>query len=242
MKEKILAICCAALAAALFIISGMAPAAAEEEYRGSYNLEEIVVSAPGYGVEATETVREVTKQDIENKGARNLDQSVNLVPGVDIMTGGDGTPRVNIRGFRSRHTLLLVDGIPYNSTFDGQFDPTLIPVENIDKIKVTAGSSSVLYGQGALAGVVNIITRRGQQGLHGMVAEEDGTAIRHYERFSLSGAKDKVDFFVSGSSFKTDGFVLSNDFKAHLRGRRGPAGKQRQDEKQFFCQGGLCAE
>ena len=38
--------------------------------------------------------------------------------------------------------------------------------------------------------------------------------MRHYERFSLSGAKDKVDFFVSGSSYKTDGYVLSDDFKA----------------------------
>ena len=182
------------LAALLILVPGRLWAAPEEDYRGSYNLEEIVVSAPGYGVEATETVREVTREDIENKGARNLDQSVNMVPGVDIMTGGDGTPRINIRGFRSRHTLLLVDGIPYNSTFDGQFDPTLIPAENIDKIKITAGSSSVLYGPGALAGVVNIITRRGQQGLHGMLLKKTAPQCATMNGSACQGLKTRSIF------------------------------------------------
>ena len=98
-------------------------------------------------------------------------------------------------GFRSRHVLLLLDGIPLNSTFDGQFDPSIIPTENIAKIKVSYGTSSVLYGQGALAGVINIITKKGTEGFQGKASGEVGEGLERLGRFNLSGAKEKCGFF-----------------------------------------------
>ena len=70
--------------------------------------------------------------------------------------------------------ILLLDGVPFNSAFDQQFDPTLIPVENIARIKVTKGPSSVLYGQGGLGGVINIITKKGTRKTSGMAGMELG--------------------------------------------------------------------
>ncbi|MCD4717796.1 MAG: TonB-dependent receptor plug domain-containing protein, partial [Desulfobacterales bacterium] len=166
------------------------------------------------GVESVGTVREITEEDIRIKNARTLDEALELLPGLDIRTGTDGVPRVALRGFRSRHVLLLVDGIPFNSTFDGQFDPSTIPVENIAKIKVSYGNHSVLYGQGGLAGVINVITKKGRKGVHGSAKAELGEKDRHLEEVTLSGAKDKWDFFLSGSSFQTDGYPLSNDFES----------------------------
>ena len=112
----------------------------------SYTLGEIVVSGEREGVESVGTVREITAVDIQNKGARTLDEALQLLPGVYIRTGADGVPRVDLRGLRSRHVILLLDGIPVNSTYDGNFDPTLIPVESIERIKVSYGNHSVLYG------------------------------------------------------------------------------------------------
>jgi len=179
-----------------------------------YTLGEVVVTGERDGVESIGTVREITAEDIRNKNARTLDEALELLPGLDIRTGTDGVPRVNLRGFRSRHVLLLIDGIPFNSTFDGQFDPSIIPVENIAKIKVSYGNHSVLYGQGGLGGVINLITKKGKEGLHSTVSGEVGEEDRYLGRFSLSGARENLDFFVSGSASERDGYPLSDDFKA----------------------------
>ncbi len=103
-------------------------------------------------------------REIQERGARTLDEALTLVPGLFVRTGGEGSPRIDIRGFRTRHVQLLLDGIPINSTFDGQFDPSTIGVENIAAIKVTTGGGSVLYGEGGNGGVINIITKKGPAG------------------------------------------------------------------------------
>lgn len=179
-----------------------------------YTLGEVVVSAQHKIVETTGTVREVTAQEIQNKDARTLDQALELLPGVEIRTGAEGIPRIDIRGFRTRHVLLLLDGVPLNSTYDGQFDPSIIPTENIAKIKVSYGTSSVLYGQGALGGVINIITKKGKKGIQGKVSGEAGEGTRRIGRFNVGGAADKADFFVSGSMAARNDFPLSDDFQA----------------------------
>ena len=190
-------------------------AQAIEDYTDIYTLGEIVVSGERQGVEAVGTVREVTAEDIQNKGARTLDEALQLLPGVFIRTGADGVPRVDLRGFRSRHVILLLDGIPLNSTFDGNFDPSVIPVENIDMIKVSYGSHSVLYGDGGLGGVINIVTKRGKKdAVHGMVLGEAGDRSHYLGQFNLSGGYGKGDFFLSGSHSEIDGFRVSHDFKA----------------------------
>ncbi len=178
----------------------------------SYTLGEIVVSGEREGVESVATVREITDVDIQNKGARTLDEALQLLPGVYIRTGADGVPRVDLRGLRSRHVLLLLDGIPINSTYDGNFDPSLIPVESIERIKLSYGTHSVLYGDGGLAGVINIITKRGKKGIHGMVLGEAGEGDHYLGSFTASGGNEKVDFFLSGSALDRNGFRLSDDF------------------------------
>ena len=131
---------------------------------GVYTLGEVVVSARQDVVETAGTVREVTAQDIQDKDARTLDQALELLPGVEIRTGAGGIPRIDIHGFRSRHVLLLLDGMPLNSTYDGQFDPSIIPTENIAKIKVSYGASSVLYGQGPWAASSILSPKREKRG------------------------------------------------------------------------------
>ena len=186
----------------------------EKNDQGIYTLGEVVVSARQDVVETTGSVREVTAKDIENMDARTLDQALVLLPGVEIRTGADGTPRIDIHGFRSRHVVLLLDGMPLNSTYDGQFDPSIIPTENIARIKVSYGTSSVLYGQGGLGGVINIITKKGTGGIKGKVSGEIGEGSSRIGRFNVGGGADKADFFVSGSMAARDDYPLSNDFQA----------------------------
>ncbi|MEA5112546.1 MAG: TonB-dependent receptor [Geobacteraceae bacterium] len=202
---------------AAFLFSGAhawAFGSPEDQGEDIFTLGEVVVSAPLSGIESAETVHEITAEDLKKSNARTLDEALVLLSDVNVRVGNEGVPRIDIRGFRTRHVLLLVDGIPMNSAFDQQFDPSTIPVENIAKIKVTAGASSVLYGQGGLGGVINIITKKGRKGLSGMVGYEAGDGTPYLAKGSLSGGKGKFDFFLSASGYDRDRFPLAKSFTA----------------------------
>jgi outer membrane cobalamin receptor len=178
-----------------------------------YSLGEVVISAKKTGSEKIGTTMRITAAEIESSGARTLDEVIDLLPGVYVRIGNSGTPRVDIRGFRTRHVILLLDGIPFNSTYDGQFDPTTIPVENIAEVKVITGGGSVLYGPGGNGGIINIITKKARKGLNGSVMAEAGNENARIGRATLSGATERIDGFVSGSINKKDGFPVSDFFE-----------------------------
>ena len=212
-QEKLFSLFVASIVG-LFFLQKNVHAAEQWERSGVYTLGEVVVSAQGEGVQASETVHVITAEDIRDSGAKTLDKAIALLPGVNVRIGGEGIPRIDIRGFRTRHVVLLLDGIPMNSALDQQFDPTIIPTENIAEIKLTSGVSSVLYGQGGLGGVINIITKKGTAGVQSMFAAEMGDHAPYIGRGSISGATDRFNYFLSGSASKIDGYPLAKDFKA----------------------------
>ncbi len=179
---------------------------AQEPAPPAYDMGEIVASVDRPVSEAAATVRVITAQEIEAIGARTLDEALVLVPGMNIRTGGQGVPRVDLRGLRSRHVLLLLNGIPLNSTYDGQFDPAFIPAEEIARIKVTTGTGSVLYGEGGLAGTINIITRSGGRGFSGEARGEVRDVRGRLASMRAGGGGGAVSAFVSGSASSVDGF------------------------------------
>ncbi|MBN1907058.1 MAG: TonB-dependent receptor [Deltaproteobacteria bacterium] len=200
----------------IFLIAGFisTQANASEKHNGQtvYTLGEIVVSAEGQGVETIGTVRELTSDQIEASGAETLDEALKLLPGINVVTGGQGVPRLNLRGMRPRHVTLLIDGIPFNSAGDGQFDPSLITTVNIAKIKISYGNDSVLYGTGGLGGVINVITKKGTEkteiNIDGKYRQKDNILAKA----NISGGTDKVNYFVSASDYSSDGYRLSDDF------------------------------
>jgi vitamin B12 transporter len=201
------------LAAALLftVVATGSTLAADEPLEKGYELGEVVVSAHAGGVEAIGTVITITADDLRDSGARTLDDALELVPGVYVRTGAAGTPRLDIRGFRTRHVQLLFDGIPINDTFDGQFDPTTIPVEHIARIKVTTGGASVLYGPGGNGGVINIVTKAGLGKMQCSAIGEAGSGDTYLARVSLSTASDKARFYISSSPLTTDGYPVSGE-------------------------------
>ena len=195
-------------------VASPAVAAADTD-ASSYELGELIVTAKRPRVvKAVSTVSEITLDDIVRSGARSLDEALVQLPGLYLRDGADGIPRVDVRGLRTRNILLLVDGVPVNSTFDGQFDPSAIPVENIARIDFTRGGSSVLYGPGGNAGVINIITLDAAAQPSGYLLAEQTfeDAFNARGRFAVRG--DKLSWFVSGSVRDQDHWELSDDFEA----------------------------
>lgn len=202
----------------------------------TYSLGEVVVSGKSVGTEATTTI-EIDSEDIEQKNIHTLDKALELLPGVDVSKGTAGIPRVNVRGFRSRHTILLVNGIPFNSTWDQQFDPHLIPVENISKIKISYGTHSALYGQGGLAGVINIITKQGTEGFGMNGSAQIDERGCHVSKISASGGTESIDFFTSLSQSHATGFRMSDNFDA--TGNEDGGMRENSDDKRLSFFGNL---
>jgi outer membrane receptor for ferrienterochelin and colicin len=76
-------------------------AAGAPDQESLYTLGEVVVSATNKGVEAKGTTREISAEQISTNGAKTLNEALMLFPGLNIRTGGDGVPRIDLRGMKT---------------------------------------------------------------------------------------------------------------------------------------------
>ncbi len=190
------------------------PVFGQEERESMYYLGEVVVSGSNPVLENTATISVVSADAIAEQGAQTVDEALESIPGVIVRTANEGSPRIDIRGFRTRNVLLLMNGVPFNSTFDGQFDPSTLSVENIAEIRVIrGGSGSVLYGPYGNGGVIDIITKSGGEGIHVSFSSEAEQRDSYLGKVTVSGAAGKVNAFLSGSVLSSTGFPLSNFFQ-----------------------------
>ena len=156
----------------------------------------------------TGTHDQVDGPGIDRRNARTLNEALTFLPGIRVRSGGDGRWLVDFRGLRSRHVLLLLDGVPLNSTNDGQFDAGLIPTESIQDINASFGASSILYGDGAMGGVIEVVTNRPAQGFGGAADLEWRTGNQRNARARVTGARNRAAALLTASSFARDGFRL----------------------------------
>jgi vitamin B12 transporter len=170
----------------------------------------ISITEPYELIEDIGTTRRITRAEIEARSARTLDEALRLVPGLHVRTGGDGTPRIDMRGLRSRHVLLVINGVLVNSTADGQFDPARISTQGIREIKISYGSSSVLYGDNALAGVIEISTIDDRADAN--VEISVGTPRQKGLGGRYARTADKWSVMVAATGYDTNGFRLADSF------------------------------
>jgi outer membrane receptor protein involved in Fe transport len=109
-------------------------------------------------------------------------------------------------------TLVLVDGVPFNDPFGGWVYWTRVPLESVNRIEVIDGSSSSLYGNFGMGGVINIIsTRPARRSLE--FKTQYGNRNSPKADFFASDVWGKLGAAVEGSFFDTDGFpiVIANE-------------------------------
>lgn len=201
------------LSIALAAVPAFAQDDAAKKAKGpaEYTLGEIIVKDSTSALERSTTVTEVTAQELKDSGARTLADAFKLIPGITTRTAADGTCRIDIRGMRTRNVKLLINGIPFESTLDGQFDPETIPVENIARIKITRGAASVLYGNGGTAGVIDIITRKGAKGITGTAGVMAGQGDLYKIKSTIAGGDGKLDYYAGGSYLTRNGYPISSN-------------------------------
>jgi len=116
--------------------------------------------------ESPVAVEVIDRETIVRSGARNLAEVLEEQPGIDVSRSvfGEG---VSFQGLDPEYVLILVDGERTIGRSNGVLDLSRFQAEDIDRIEIVKGASSALYGSDALGGVINIITRRGAEGIRG---------------------------------------------------------------------------
>lgn len=119
----------------------------------------------------------VSKKLIEDQGYTYVPDVLRQVPGLAVNQGGSpgSLTQVRIRGAEGNHTLVLLDGIDVSSPDQGETDFSTLLSGDLQRIEVLRGPQSGLYGSNALAGVINLITRRDVNGYYYNGSAEGGS-------------------------------------------------------------------
>ena len=189
-------------------------AAAEEQVA---KLDELVVTATRDEVpieQVGSSITVITAKEIEQQQKQTVADALRMVPGLDVVrSGGVGqTVSIYMRGAKSEHTLVLIDGIEMNdpSLDGGSFDFAQLAVDDVERIEVLRGPQSTLYGSHAMGGVINIITRKGGDTFKGYLSAEGGSFYTSKEASGISGSLGIARFAVSASRIDTDGISAAN--------------------------------
>lgn len=193
-----------------------APATAEKKDYEAFDLGELYVKGEkDQGVQAMTEVSEVTAEQIEATNSKTVAEALQYVPGVIVTNGRKNEPSVRIHGLKPDKALVLIDGVPYYETNYGSLDLNSIPVDNVAKIEVQKGVSSVLYGPNAISGVINIITKKSTT-RPSLVARAE---VGDYEsrRYAIShGMKAGMfNYWLGYEHLESDGWYLSRSFEKH---------------------------
>ena len=187
------------------------------------DLEKIVVTPYRYEESLGEVPASVAVINSEQIASSGVSTTVGLLadlPGVVVRdwTGNGSKATVDIRGFGEQaglNVLVLVNGRRVNEIDLSAASWMLIPLNQIERIEVLKGGfGSVLYGDNAVSGVVNIITKRGgDKPISVELTGEYGSYAMNKEGLNLGGTKDKLNYFISFSNNSTNGYRNNSYFK-----------------------------
>lgn len=213
---------CACVLMIATLIASAVPAGAEEASSPAQSDEGPVVQVPEVITSATKTplpasqvtsaVEVITGQELEQKKLKTVFDALRLAQGITAFSnGGPGTlANVQMRGTKSAHTLVVIDGAIVNSPSNGAFNFANLTAENIERIEILRGAQSMLWGSDAIGGVINIITKRGAGKLAASAFVEYGSFATIREGGSVSGASGPWDFAFSVSRWDTSSFSAVN--------------------------------
>lgn len=200
--------------AVLLTAAAGAPAAAQTDPPAdtaqTYGLAPVVVTAERVGAPLASTaaaVSVVTGEELRRAPVRTLADALQRVPGLAFVDlDGQGlTPVPTVRGFygggEAEYVVLLVDGKPFGALQTGVVPWELVPVNAVERIEVMRGATSSLFGDAALGGVVNVVTRG--QGIRGARWHVAGGELGSWRGSgSVSGPRGSV----FASAHRTEGF------------------------------------
>lgn len=208
----------------------------EEDYSQTINLDRAVITGQ-YSAQSVDKslyqVEVITAEDIKNQAANTIADILNQNLNILIRPSqGTGDSEVEMMGLSGSYVKVLVDNVPLvsDSGFGNNIDLTKINLDNVEKIEIVKGSMGVDYGSNALAGIINIITKKNIKTdwkLNFMVQEESvGKEYDWYEAGGTSKGRGRhiqaleISHKISDNWFASVGFNR-NDFKGFWGEKQG---------------------
>ena len=198
----------------LFLLPA-APGEAKDPPEAAVRLEEVVVTATRDREEIRRipaNVSVITAREIEQSGATTMVEMLEKLESIQFRdySGNGSQASIDMRGIGGDNpfgkTLILLDGRRLNNTDMRSINWLQIPLNNIERIEVVRGASSVLYGDAAIGGVVNIITKKGRGATKFGAAFVAGSYGLHDERAGVTGAADKWSYALTGENRHSSGY------------------------------------
>jgi len=151
----------------------------------------------------------ITAEEIRSAGVTDASDAIRWLGGVvtRIDTSGGRNPTLDLRGFgetASSNLVILVDGVRLNEGDMGGAAISWIPLDSIERIEIVRGSGAVLHGEGATAGMVNIITGRGMTESGGAVSVGVGNRGMREGRVEMRTVSESWKSQIYGAAFNTD--------------------------------------
>lgn len=207
---------------------------AQEKIKDTTNievLEEVIITGESNVMSLSKklfTVNTIKRKDIENVAGNTLADV--LFNNLNISINPDasnGKSTVSLFGLDAQYVKILIDGIPIVSDngVGNNIDITQINLDDVERVEIVEGSMGVLYGDNAVAGVINIITKRGlkDNGWQLQLALQEESVGNEFEFFdkgrhiqnfkATNQVNDKLSYSIGASR---------NDFAGFYNGFKGP--------------------
>ncbi len=212
----------------LFIFFSVANAFSQKVVKDTIRLDELVVT--GSKTEISRkivplSVSQITQKDIENSGQMNILPALNAyVPGIFVTernilgfgVSSTGAGSISMRGISSSpntDVLVLIDGNPQYQGIFGHPLADAYVASDVEKVEIIRGPASILYGSNAMAGVINIITKKQKdEGLKVNLGASYGSYNTQKYYGTIGYKKDKLSAFASVNHDQTDGIRANTDF------------------------------
>jgi len=189
-------------------------------------LEPVVVTATRDAQEIRKVpanITVITEEKIKESNAQVVTDVLKNEVGVVVRDyfGTGKTATLDIRGFGETgplNTLVLVDGRRVNEIDLSGVDWTQIPLDQVERIEIVRGPGSVLYGDNAVGGVINIITKKPEKPFSANVEGVIGSYSYNKEAASVSGKWGPLSAILNASHSSTEGYRDNGFFRAEDAG------------------------
>ncbi|MBT5406218.1 MAG: TonB-dependent receptor, partial [Gammaproteobacteria bacterium] len=175
------------------------------------NLDQVLVSPGQRSVtifDSLSSVEVITADDIQSLGYSTVDEILSHSSSINIgSNGGHGqTKSIFMRGTESNHTKVLVNGVELNPGTLGVPSIQHISVEMLDRIEISKGSMSTLYGKSTIGGVINIITKKNTGSNEGKIYVGTGRDETNKIGFQKSFNFNNHNLSINFMNIETDGY------------------------------------
>ncbi|HYK43817.1 MAG TPA: TonB-dependent receptor [Parafilimonas sp.] len=183
-------------------------------------LDELVVTATKSPKKLSETgkvLTVITQQQLQRSSSHSIGEILNEQTGLIVggSTANAGTNQtIYLRGASAGNTLILIDGVPmYDpSGISSEYDIGFLNINQIERIEILKGAQSTLYGSDAVAGVINIITKKASsKPFAGFADVSAGSYGTINSAAGINGTSGKFRYTVGSSYIHTEGFSSAHD-------------------------------